>query len=188
MTTRTVNLDCLYCDHVSRTESEAKKHRNALHPRMTRRLVCPHCPKTFNFGSAYLRHLVTHEPDWIERRFFEKVHMTSGCWVWTGGLDTKGYSHMLVHDRKWVSGHVISYTNIVGPIPEGMELDHLCRNPRCVRPDHLEPVTHRVNTQRAHDATRMKCPHCDLFTTKGNITRHVRSKHAGVSAKGKDAG
>src|SRR5215467_11127283 len=66
----------------------------------------------------------------------------SGCWNWD-----KPYGSV------WSGGkscyvHRVVYEALVGPVPEGLELDHLCRNPRCVNPDHLEPVTHLVNVQR----------------------------------------
>lgn len=83
-------------------------------------------------------------------RFKRKVSWeprTGRCWEWTGTLNSNGYGVFWDGDRA-VYAHRWSYEHFVGPIPEGMELDHLCRNPRCVRPSHLEPVTHRENMLR----------------------------------------
>lgn len=82
----------------------------------------------------------------FDAQFFSKVRMTDGCWIWTGSL-TRGYG-MLTTGRKQVYAHRVAYEQILGPIPDGLHLDHLCRNPACVRPDHLEPVTPRENMHR----------------------------------------
>lgn len=67
-----------------------------------------------------------------------------GCWEWEGPRDRHGYGR---HGSRGLA-HRIVYVALVGPVPEGLELDHLCRNPTCVRPDHLEPVTHAENVRR----------------------------------------
>jgi hypothetical protein len=54
------------------------------------------------------------------------------------------------NDRRPVRAHRFAYENLVGEIPDGLALDHLCRNPRCVNPDHLEPVTHAENVRRGY--------------------------------------
>lgn len=84
-----------------------------------------------------------------EQRFMAKVDRSGECWLWTGFVMKKeGYGRFGVEGRKVALAHRWSYEHFVGPIPEGLELDHLCRVRRCVRPDHLEPVTHRENTLR----------------------------------------
>jgi hypothetical protein len=79
-------------------------------------------------------------------RFWSFVDKTDGCWLWTGHT-ARGYG-FFSQDWKRTAAHRVSYEWTVGPIPNGMQLDHLCRNPRCVRPDHLEPVTGRENLMR----------------------------------------
>lgn len=76
------------------------------------------------------------------------VIQENGCWEWTGGIDRGGYG-------KWQHGkaHRVVYTKLRGPIPEGMQLDHRCRNRACVNPDHLEPVTNRENILRGNGHT-----------------------------------
>jgi hypothetical protein len=78
-------------------------------------------------------------------RFMAKVNQTDTCWLWTAE-DWKGYGKFW--DRKSFYAHRWSYEYFVGPIPEGFELDHLCRTPACVRPDHLEAVTPQINQLR----------------------------------------
>lgn len=82
-------------------------------------------------------------------RFWAKVVPTGFCWEWTGGKNGQGYGSFSAH-RTTFRAHRMSYEALVGPIPEGLVIDHLCRNPSCVNPDHLEPVTVRVNTLRGH--------------------------------------
>lgn len=82
--------------------------------------------------------------------FNARVQRSEGCWPWHGSINRGGYGVLTLGGRegKKVYAHRLSYELHVGPIPEGLELDHLCRNRRCVRPDHLEAVTRRTNTIR----------------------------------------
>lgn len=75
-----------------------------------------------------------------------KFLIGDGCWPWTAGL-SRGYPYV-AYRGQGTYGHRLMYEAIVGPIPEGLNLDHLCRNPICVRPDHLEPVTQFENCRR----------------------------------------
>lgn len=82
------------------------------------------------------------------RRFWAKVAVDpSGCLVWTASTFSTGYGQFK-HGGRTVTAHRFGYTALVGPIPDGLVLDHLCRNKRCAAPDHLEPVTDRVNILR----------------------------------------
>lgn len=81
----------------------------------------------------------------VDQRFFEKVHMTDGCWLWMGHRNSTNYGTFRDHGKTQLA-HRVAYERIVGPIPEGLVIDHLCRNPPCVRPDHMETVTNYVNT------------------------------------------
>lgn len=72
-----------------------------------------------------------------------------GCWIYTGHLNDRGYGRVNPGRRGGSDlAHVVVYVAWVGPIPQGLELDHLCQVHRCVRPDHMEPVTHAENMRR----------------------------------------
>jgi hypothetical protein len=92
-----------------------------------------------------------------DERFWRKVTKTDTCWLWTGAQNSKGYGCVGINRRVHLT-HRVAYTWLVGPIPEGLTIDHLCRNKVCVRPDHLEPVTVGENIRRAHERIRT-CEH-----------------------------
>lgn len=74
-----------------------------------------------------------------------------GCWIWYGAMDSQGYGRVTFRvdgRRVWTGAHRAFYEGFVGPIPEGLDLDHLCRVRACVNPAHLEPVTRSVNLKR----------------------------------------
>lgn len=84
-------------------------------------------------------------PD-IETRFLERVNKTATCWIWTGAkIPTRGLEYGVFNKQRV---HRFSYELYRGPIPQGKELDHLCRITLCVNPQHLEPVSHKVNVLR----------------------------------------
>lgn len=78
----------------------------------------------------------------------------AGCWVWTGLLSSSGYGRLYDPElRRTVPAHRASYEAHVGPIPPGLQLDHLCRVRACVNPSHLEPVTQTENVLRGEGPT-----------------------------------
>ena len=99
--------------------------------------------------------------------FADKVLVGDGCWEYTGYRGRHGYGvvNRGVHTKaggKLKKAHQLMYELMVGPIPEGTELDHLCRAKHCIRPSHLEPVDHRTNLLRgeAPAAINARKTHC----------------------------
>lgn len=115
-----------------------------------------------------------------EERFWAATNKRgpAECWEWQATRTSAGYGHFHVSGRL-VSSHRFAYELLVGPIPEGLELDHLCRNPACVNPAHLEPVTHSENILRgvgpvAENARKTHCPRGHPFTADDVTIRDGR--------------
>lgn len=83
----------------------------------------------------------------LAQRLAFYVILDDGCWEWGGSRLRSGYGN-LHHEGRTLLAHRAFYELLVGPIPEGFQIDHLCRNPPCVRPDHLEAVTQAENLRR----------------------------------------
>jgi hypothetical protein len=92
------------------------------------------------------------------QRYWPKVRaLPNGCWLWTGRIDRDGYGRI-----GGKLAHRVGYERLIGPIPDGLTIDHLCRNRPCVYPAHLEPVSQRVNTLRgvSPSAVNARKTHC----------------------------
>lgn len=107
--------------------------------------------------------------------FWARVQKTADCWVWIGPRLPTGYGTMK-HNRKPAYAHRMVWTALRGPIPDGWEIDHLCRNRSCVNPDHLEPVTRKENCRRAGLHRRQShCPRGHQLT-ESNIAVGQKSR------------
>lgn len=103
-------------------------------------------------------------------RLLRKVQVDpeTGCWNWSGSITPGGYGQIGIGSlkdgsRRLAAAHRVAYEIFVGAIPVGYQLDHLCRNRRCIHPNHLQPVTHAENVRRGeagrHWAQKTHCPH-----------------------------
>lgn len=100
-------------------------------------------------------------------RFWAKVAEVGDCWEWQGDRN-HGYGRFTDAGRRLVQAHRFAYEDMVGQIPAGLQLDHLCKNRACVNPFHLEPVTARVNTRRSEsfagrNGRKTHCPQGHLY-------------------------
>jgi hypothetical protein len=99
-------------------------------------------------------------------RFWRYVEKSDGCWLWTGTRTRDGYGTFHVSHSRSVAAHRFAYQLLVGPIPAGLQLDHVrargCTSHACVNPAHLEPVTQRVNILRGDSvvAQNSRRTHC----------------------------
>lgn len=96
----------------------------------------------------------------LPARFWSKID-ADDCWIWTAAHYADGYGAYSV-DRVMKRAHRVAYEALMGPIPDGLELDHLCRIRDCVNPAHLEPVTRRENNLRwmRADGVKAGATHC----------------------------
>lgn len=130
--------------------------------------------------------------------FWEKVNKDgpNGCWEWTGWISTEGYGGFQTPKRprgpRSTYAHRFSYELLVGPIPKGLHIDHLCRNRKCVNPDHLEPVTNRENVLRgiglsAENARKEFCKNGHEFNAENTYYRPGGAGHRNCKQCKRDA-
>lgn len=147
----------------------------------------------------------------LPQRFWDKVQPCpmSGCWIWVGAWISNGYGHARANAKRVLS-HRLTYQVLIGPVPDGLQLDHLCRVRACCNPRHLEPVTAQENARRGDGGKetarrKMAMTHCKrghslaadntyrVLMPNGNVSRKckqcqqlrkrtVRSSSAGVAA------
>lgn len=109
------------------------------------------------------------------QRFWGKVGVASpdACWLWRASL-ARGYGKFWL-DGRLRPAHQVAYEWLVGPIPVGLEIDHLCRTKACVNPDHLEAVTHATNQKRIPAKTVCKAGHSEWGRQKPNNSTFCRA-------------
>lgn len=113
----------------------------------------------------------------LEERFWDKVNrVDSSCWDWLGARGPNGYGHFSPRDQKVEYAHRVAFTEIYGrELPEGWEVDHICRNRQCVRDQHLQAVPPGFNRRQGREAqTARKAArtHCDKC---GDALRRTRA-------------
>lgn len=95
--------------------------------------------KNFKYSASYRKAT-------LQQKWEMSVRKTKGCWIWKGSL-SQGYGHIKAKHKNFAA-HRLGYELLIGEIPVGKVLDHLCRNRACVNPHHLEIVTHKINILR----------------------------------------
>lgn len=103
-------------------------------------------------------------------RAMARLSYDHGCWRWGGALDPNGYGRISNRNGTQLV-HRVVYQALVGPIPDGFVLDHLCRNPTCVNPDHMDVVTMRENVDRGRSKAKSHCKWGHEYTPANTLIR-----------------
>ena len=134
------------------------------------------------------RGIYTRRPRPIADRFWSHVQKPDdavGCWMWTGSTSNGGYGAFFPAEDEAVGAHRFAYELVKGPIPEGRQLDHLCRNRLCVNPDHVEPVTQHENLLRGEGfaGINSRATHCPKGHPYSGENLYVRPDRPGRGCK-----
>ncbi len=116
--------------------------------------------------------------EWLDARI---TYANNGCWEWHGRMDRHGYGQVHIEGRNQFA-HRLVYTWRVGPIPDGLALNHLCSNKCCVNPQHLEPVTIAENRIRDR-LRRTHCKHGHLLDEQNTYLHEGRWRHCRTCRK-----
>lgn len=127
----------------------------------------------------------------IEERFMARVRNSSnGCWEWTSYCHKNRYGRFSIGRREdgrvvTVLAHRWSYLHFVGPIADNLVIDHLCRNPRCVNPDHLEPISQSENVRRGngYKANNTHCKRGHEYTASNTLIRKDGSRRCRICTR-----
>jgi len=132
------------------------------------------------------------EPRPLAERLWEKIDLRGSdeCWLWLAAK-SDGYGKIsTAAPRRTLRAHRVAYELLVGPVPDGLQLDHLCRNRACCNPAHMEPVTRRENLVRgegfaAKCAAATHCPHGHPYDEE-NTYRCRKGRHCRACKRRRD--
>jgi hypothetical protein len=125
-----------------------------------------------------LRYIHGHNPRQKMDRY--TIDLETGCHVWYGAMTGSGYGSIR-RGSKMLMAHRWFYEQAKGPIPAGMFLDHLCRRPLCVNPDHLEPVSHTENLRRGNSAKLTRAQAREIRDSRGTARAVDLAEKYGVT-------
>jgi hypothetical protein len=135
-------------------------------------------PGTCSVIAAKPRGMAIKALPWPER-FWSRIENVNGCWEWQGARHLDGYGHIQLYDartgkKRPIGTHRVAWELLVGPIPDGLLFDHLCRNTRCANPTHLELVSQRENVLRSEspagvNSRRTHCVHGHDLSDLANV-------------------
>lgn len=181
--------NCLICEGLARVRSKAKIGAQSCTidrcelPVFSRGWCQKHYNRWTRNGDPTLTVNPRQDMTWLER-FFDQVEITETCWLWRGPVDSRNGYGVFGRSQDGGSPHRFAYVTFVGPIADGLQVDHTCHNldlscrglggacphRRCCNPDHLEAVTASVNMQRIY-ADRTHCKHGHEFTPENTRVR-----------------
>lgn len=117
----------------------------------------------------------------LDKLIWQKTDRSGDCWVWTAGKNAKRYGQICLYDKQTrrqfsFKAHRVSYEAVHGKIPDGLQIDHLCKNPSCIRPSHLEAVSARTNNIRSTSPTSILAQktHCMRGHPLSGENLHIR--------------
>lgn len=125
--------------------------------------------------------------------FWRKVDKSGECWLWTGARHSTGYGSFTIAGRQQLA-HRVAYFASHGAVPDGLEIDHSCRNKRCVRPDHLRLATHKQNMENrdldSNNTSGYRGVHwrSDKGKWVASVHHNGRNRHLGVFDSAEAAG
>lgn len=187
---RRCDPDCACGKHRNRIPARSPDCTNCGSPiTIYRRGLCNSCYhhdlRSRKERGAYVAYRPSR-PD-LERLLSKVAAGWGGCWIYTGHISKRtGYGSFQSANQNLA--HRAAYELLVGPIPDGLQLDHLCRQRNCVNPSHLEPVTAHENTHRSPltrasiNAAKTHCPHGHEYTSENTWVRVVQRRNGALAS------